>query len=423
MLGACHGHKTKVALARMTTAAAEPTRTRVAYVAAVSVSLPSPGVRPSLPRPSLARPALARPAADAWRDIPRRIVVVAIVAAAVAWVPMFLLAAVESVAKGRWEAMRLFATDFASHARYVIAIPLVLLSDALMTAAFSRCEEHLEASGLVAGSPERLRAGIELSRWLRGSRVPTVVLTVVVLAIAVFSTGLASRAYLEGGPGATSWFSTWQRFVAFPMFRLFWMRWLFRWLVWAGFLAWVRGLDLRLLATHPDRCGGLGFVTVPVSASLGAVFGMTLTAAMGWRYALASHAATVAQIQGQVLFFGVVWLVITLGPLIVFAPRLLRLKRIAVVEYSRLGDEYTRAFHDKWLGERRTEEPLLGTPDIQSLADLGGAMEIVHGLRPTPIDLHLASNVAITYAVALLPVVLSQLSVDQLLMKLVSVVF
>lgn len=383
----------------------------------MSVSWPAPRAQPAP-----LRPALPRPAADAWRDVPRRVIAVASAAAALAWLPMFVIAVAESCARGNTQAIRLFAGDFASHSRYLIAIPLVLLADALTTAAFSRCEEHLEVSGLVVSDPRRLRTGIEISRRLRGSRVPTVVLAVVVIAIAVFNNELASRVYLEGGPGVSSWFDAWQRFIAFPMFRLFWMRWLFRWLVWAGFLLWVRRLDLRLLATHPDRCGGLGFLTVPVSASLGVVFGMTLTAAMAWRHAIVSHVATLDQIRGQVLLFGVVWLVIILGPLLFFAPRLLRLKRIAVVEYSRLGDEYTRAFHEKWLGPGRTSEPLLGTPDLQSLADLGGAMDVVRGLRPTPIDLHLASSVMIVYAIALLPVVLSKFSVDQLLLKLVDVV-
>jgi hypothetical protein len=52
----------------------------------------------------------------------------------------------------------------------------------------------------------------------------------------------------------------------------------------------------------------------------------------------------------------------------------LRAKRHGLLEYARLGSEYTGDFDRKWLREARpAEETLLGTADIQSLADLSNS--------------------------------------------------
>ncbi|MGZ3456149.1 MAG: hypothetical protein ACXVEF_41475 [Polyangiales bacterium] len=343
---------------------------------------------------------------------------------AITWAPMLLLAIVERIVKGRPEIASQFAHDFESHVRFLVALPLLIVSDALVGAAFSRCESHLEASGLVASSERGLRAGIDTARRLRASRVAAVIIALGVLGVAISkgSTDVSAWVNLEARRDGATWASAWLGFVGFPVYRFFLLRWMFRWLVWAGFLFWMRRLDLKLVATHPDRSGGLGFLTVPVSATLGLVFGVTLASAVAWRNAVVSHAATIGQVRIQALLLGSVWSVLLLGPLIFFTPRLLRLKRVALVQYSRLGNEYTQAFQDKWIGHHQGEEPLLGTPDLQSLADLGNSMQIVQGLRPTPMDLHVVLPVVAVFAAALLPVALSQLSLEELLMRLVKVV-
>jgi len=381
----------------------------------MSVSLPSPR----------ARRTLRRHEKDATvRDAPHSVVVLASAAAAIAWVPMLLLAVAERLVGGRPEATSLFLHDFTIHVRLLVAIPAMIVSDSLSAAAIQRCEEHLQGSGIV-GSSERLRAGIETSRRVRGSLVVSVVIALLVFGIAIAAgsrgDGMAALANMETQHGA-SWAGVWHGFVAFPMFRFFLLRWLFHWLVWAGFLFWIKRLDLKLVATHPDRAGGLGFLCVPVSAAIGVVFGFSATAAMAWRNAVLSQVTTFGHVRIQAALLGAIWAVLLLAPLIVFAPRLLRLKRIALVEYSRLGHEYTQAFQDKWIRDRHDTEALLGTPDLQSLADLGTALDVVQSLRPTPIDVHLVLPVAIVYGISLLPAVLSQLSLEELLARLIKVV-
>ena len=48
--------------------------------------------------------------------------------------------------------------------------------------------------------------------------------------------------------------------MSLSLYQFVLLRWYFRLFIWTRFLWQVSRIDLRLIPTHPDRCGGLGFV-------------------------------------------------------------------------------------------------------------------------------------------------------------------
>ena len=82
-----------------------------------------------------------------------------------------------------------------------------------------------------------------------------------------------------------------------------------------------------------------------------------------------------------------------LGPLLVFAPRLAAVKRAGLREYGTLGQRYVCEFDQKWLrGGAPADEPLIGSGDIQSLADLSEQLRAGAGHEAGAI--HLADSAA-----------------------------
>lgn len=70
-----------------------------------------------------------------------------------------------------------------------------------------------------------------------------------------------------------------------------------------------------------------------------------------------------------------------------FTGKLLKTKRIGLHQYGALATTYTGLFHDKWIrGENPTNEPLLGTRDIQSLADLADSFDVIEHMNPLPVN-------------------------------------
>ena len=69
-----------------------------------------------------------------------------------------------------------------------------------------------------------------------------------------------------------------------------------------------------------------------------------------------------------------------------------------MIAYGILGQAYAREFDRKWIrGSLPTDEPLLGSADFQSLADLHNGFEVVRGIRLVPFTTKNAT-VAAAYA-------------------------
>jgi hypothetical protein len=115
---------------------------------------------------------------------------------------------------------------------------------------------------------------------------------------------------------------------------------------------------------------------------------------------------------------------VVLGPLLVFLPHLARLKRTALREYGTFAQRYVREFDQKWLrGGADTSEPLLGSADIQSLADLGNSYEVVRQLRPVPFTGQTFIQLALVTLLPILPLALTMISLNELLKRLLKVLF
>jgi len=64
------------------------------------------------------------------------------------------------------------------------------------------------------------------------------------------------------------------------------------------------------------------------------------------------------------------------GPLLLFTPQLAAAKRTGKREYGTLAERYIREFDAKWLrGGALAGEPLVGSGDIQSLANLNNGIK------------------------------------------------
>ena len=125
----------------------------------------------------------------------------------------------------------------------------------------------------------------------------------------------------------------------------------------------------------------------------------------------------------MILGYVVLVLLVLLGPLLVFSFRLLEVKRRGLLEYGALANRYTRTFDRKWIrGETPEGEALIGSADIQSLADLGNSFQIIREMRPFPIDLWttIVPMAALTI-VPFLPLALTVLPFDEIVKKIIGI--
>jgi hypothetical protein len=89
-----------------------------------------------------------------------------------------------------------------------------------------------------------------------------------------------------------------------------------------------------------------------------------------------------------------------------------------------LASRYVNSFDKKWIrNENPPGEPLLGTSDIQSLADLANSIKIVQNMRIMPVGKRLLGLMAVSTIVPFLPLLFFKYRLDQLTIQLIHVVF
>jgi hypothetical protein len=117
-------------------------------------------------------------------------------------------------------------------------------------------------------------------------------------------------------------------------------------------------------------------------------------------------------------------LALVLGPLCVFIPNLHGARLAGLRTYGRLASDYVRDFADKWAqgSVARNREHILGSADIQSLADLDDSFSVVNEIRLVPFGKEALVQFLVAIVLPLAPLVLTMFSLEELLKRLLSAV-
>jgi hypothetical protein len=125
------------------------------------------------------------------------------------------------------------------------------------------------------------------------------------------------------------------------------------------------------------------------------------------------------EIIGAVVFL----LLIVLGPLLVFTPCLMKAKRTGLREYGMLASRYVSEFERKWLrGGAADDEPLIGSGDIQSLADLANGFQVIRDMQPFPFGKDAVIQLVVVTLLPILPLVLTMIPLEEVITKLLEAV-
>ena len=369
-----------------------------------------------------------RLADDALRLQRRRIVVISLIA----WLPLLVLAALGGQLLGGGLAVP-FLMDVDVHVKFLVAIPLLVGAELVVHQRMRAVARTFRDRCLVPeGAAARFDAAVASAYRLRNS-----VLAEVLLIAFVYIVGITIVWRHYGTLDAATWYATptvdgskltlagvWYGYVSLPVFQFLLCRWYFRVFIWGRLLWQVSRIELNLLPTHPDRVGGLGFLAntvyafIPVLTAHGALLAGQLA------NQILHLGASLTQFRLEILLLVIFLVFLVVGPLLVFAPQLARAKRTGLREYGTLAQGYVREFDAKWVhGKRPDEEPILGSGDIQSLADLGNAFAVVQGMRIVPVTTEALFQLAVATVAPIVPLVLTLMPLEDLLKKLLGILF
>lgn len=356
----------------------------------------------------------------------RRVLVIC----AVAWLPLLALA----VAGGAWlHGVEMpFLADIETHVRFLLVVPLYIFAELIVHRRIRVIVVQFVDRGLV---PEaalgRFRAALEGAiRW-RNSIPAELALIAVVYSLGVFIRGdvlvLDADSWYarrEDGAMTATAAGLWLQWVSTPIMQFLLLRWYYRIFIWARFLWHVSRIDLALMPTHPDRNGGLGFLGGSAYA-----FSPLL---MAHGAMLAAYAASMIFYQGasladfklEIVALVVLLLVVVIGPLTVFAPKIMAAKRKGLHEYGMLAADYVRQFDRRWVrSPAHDDRELLGAADIQSLADLGNGFSVIKSMTALPVSRDTILQLILATVIPFAPLLLTMFPLEELLNRIIGGVF
>ena len=358
----------------------------------------------------------------------RRIVVMSLLA----WLPLLVLSAIEGRLLGGGVAVP-FLLDVGVHVKFLVVIPLLIAAELVVHRRMRKLKTTFEERNLVpAAAVDRLETAMASAYRLRNSMPAEILLLVFVYVVGI---SLVWRQYMA--LDVATWYATpiadgsrlsftgaWYGYVSLPLFQFLLCRWYFRIFIWTRLLWQVSRIRLNLVPTHPDRLGGLGFLAATTYAfiPLLTAHGALLAAQLADQIFYAG--ATLTQYDLEVLLLVILMVFLVVGPLTVFAPQLAEARRTGLAEYGALAQRYVRDFDAKWVrGTGGGAEPLLGSGDIQSLADLGNSYAIIQEIRVVPVTKQAMLQLAGATLAPIVPLLLTLMPLEDLLRKLLGMVF
>ncbi len=352
-----------------------------------------------------------------------------LISASLAWLPLLLLSLLEGRAIGG--GIRIpFLFDIEAHARFLIALPVLIGAEVIVHKRLVPViRRFVERRIVVSEDFPAFHAAVKSALRARNSTALEVTMLVLVYTLGLWI--WRNQVAL----GAATWYALpdkahlnltlagyWYTFVSIPTFQFLLLRWYVRLALWFRLLWQTSRLNLHLTAAHPDRTGGIGFLGKSAYAFGPILFaqGALLSGAIANRVLYGGQSLLSFKMEAVGLVAAMVSVV--LGPLVMFAPQLDLARRKGAAEYGLLANRYVFGFEEKWIrGGAPEAGELLGTGDIQSLADLGNSYSVVSEMRIVPFGIKEIVRLAAAAAAPLAPLTLTMLSLEEVLTRLFNI--
>jgi hypothetical protein len=352
-----------------------------------------------------------------------------LMAVGVAWIPLAVLCAAQALMSGHDELLHAFLTDVAVHARFVLAVPLLILSEYIILPRLDLTAQHFLTSKMIDEADQaRFDEAVASTRRLSLGVWPSVTMTIIVYAF-VITIALTIQQSIQ-----PIWFYTpnsshrslagwWHMLISLPLLLGLLLSWVWRVFVWMRFLRQVSHMGLHLVASHPDKAAGLLFVAfsprmfTPLALAIGIIIAGTFANEV-FHLGLnpLEHPATP-------IATAVVVVIIFLTPPLVFGRILLIAWRRGIFEYGALASRLGTQFENKWLRSGNVvDTESLEKPDFSATTDLYGVTANVYDMRPVLFDPRAALALAVATLLPFAPVYLSVIPAKVILTQLLKLV-
>lgn len=317
----------------------------------------------------------------------------------VTWVPLALLAIATEV---HWiqPPGQNFFLDFAAYGQLIIGLPMFLVAERVIdrqTRDAARC--FLTTGVVEVGDASRLshlNGKVERLRKQLWTEVLCIGLSYVITAAWVVPEMYNDRdTWHAMGPIGQLQTLTWPGLLELvfvgPLTTYWWLRWSWKIGIWSWYLYRQSRLRLNLVASHPDKTGGIGFLS-DAQTKFGIVilaYGFSNVApTIGYKLAFEGATMSVVSVWGYAASFVIGAPLLFTIPLFMFTAQLYQAKSRAMELFQERSMERALAFEQKWLKACSSGSyELMSGSDLAGLNALNQVYDHIHAMRVVPFDL------------------------------------
>ena len=347
-----------------------------------------------------------------------------LVLVAIAWLPLPILSALDGRVVSNADVPFLF--DYGVYGRLLIAVPVLLGAEIPVGRRTREVLLNLSVSRFIMVQDVPLfNNAVLIARLHIQSLLAEIIILAAIYAFTILRlvfalpTTLSTWYQFEDKIMLAGWYYA---LISLPIFQFLLIRWLWRLAVWTELLWKISGLHLQLMPIHPDKMGGLGFLglaQIPfslVSLAGGVVVSSYLVNNMIYR------GTSLAEATGPMVGYVILATLVILVPIFAFTDKLVETRADGIMKYGDVGEEYVRLFNRKWVqGENPEGETILGSSDIQSLADMRNSFDIVQNMSVIAVDQKTAVIIIAASAIPMIPLFFIALPVNEIITRLLGI--
>jgi hypothetical protein len=327
-----------------------------------------------------------------------------------------------------------FLGDVAMQVRLLVSIPMLLLISVAIENKVTGLQKYFSETLMKDKEQQLVLAKIfRGTNKLANSALAEILLLLIVVFVTLtfgkggffnleMGTAVSWKHAVKDGNQAMSFAGNWAGLISIPVYQFLLLRWLWRYIVWSLFLLRLSFSRMNLLATHPDKAGGLGIIVIAqkyfclIFVTSGIIISGELTAR------LLRDPGTFAAIRGEAIGYILLCLFLVLLPMVFLARKLINTKEEGLLKLSKLGTGLSNKFEEEWINdlpvESKTTDAKVSTSDLQDYDTIFASLE---ELRIVPFTIRDVIVLTVMLLIPYIPILFIHFSIFELLEKLFGV--
>lgn len=313
---------------------------------------------------------------------------------------------------------------FMVHVRCLVLVPALIAGAVLVRFFLPWILSQFGTSGLLDGEEgkDRLREALREYRALRESRLANaLILSLAFVPVLLGFLGareLDLLAWARLPDGRVGLAGLWYGLVVKPLSLILLLSWV--WRLWVALLVLcqrLRRLPLAFAPTHPDAAGGLGFLEELPLIQLPLVFAVSALVCAGLAEQFVNGEFSLRQEPYIAAVLVASLVLVAVAPMLLFLAPIRQMAYDAWDEYHGLLVRHGQRVHRRWI-ERKAEpdaEGLLDAAELGPVADVGVLYERVDAISPLLVSRRVLVALALAAGLPLVPLLLAEFPVAQIL--------